>query len=316
MRTASMAASKQCDGVMAATMGTGASPWRPYMAWRRSDCSVLVGSPVEGPPRWMSTMSRGSSRETAMPIDSDFRSMPGPLVVVMPEGPAEGGPDGGAHPGDLVLGLEGPDPELLVLGQLVEDVRGRGDGIGAEEDGQLGLVGGGDQAPGQGRVAGDVGVGPRLVDGRADLVVRLEELGRLAEVEAGLEGPGVGVEDLRGLGEALGDPLQGGLGGPGVEPGQKAEGEEVLRPLGLPGLHPGQLAHLHGERGHGDLVDRVGGQGVVDQRVGGVARLVQGTLVEGVDVHDDGAARGDEMTVGLEGGRVHGHQHRRARRPG
>ncbi len=100
------------------------------------------------------------------------------------ERPSEGGPDGGADAGDLVLGLEGPDPEVLVLGQLVEDVRGRGDRVGAEEDRQVGLVGGGDQAPGEGGVAGDVGVGAGLEDGRADLVVRLEELGRLAEVEA------------------------------------------------------------------------------------------------------------------------------------
>jgi len=31
-------------------MGSGASPWRPYMAWRRSACSVLVGRPVEVRP--------------------------------------------------------------------------------------------------------------------------------------------------------------------------------------------------------------------------------------------------------------------------
>ena len=34
-----------------ATIGTGASPLRPYIACNRSDCSVLVGSPVDGPPR-------------------------------------------------------------------------------------------------------------------------------------------------------------------------------------------------------------------------------------------------------------------------
>jgi len=57
----------------------------------------------------------------ARPIISDFRSMPGPDVVVT-RGPAEGGTQGGADPRDLVLGLERADPELLVLGQLVQDV--------------------------------------------------------------------------------------------------------------------------------------------------------------------------------------------------
>ena len=50
-----------------------------------------------------------------------------------PQRAAEGRAQGGADAGDLVLGLEGPHPELLVLGQLVEDVRGRGDRVGAEE---------------------------------------------------------------------------------------------------------------------------------------------------------------------------------------
>jgi hypothetical protein len=75
--------------------------------------------------------------ETARPIVSDLRSMPGTAGGGDPEGPAEGGPDGGADAGDLVLGLEGADPEVLVLGQLVEDVRGRGDRVGAEEEGSL-----------------------------------------------------------------------------------------------------------------------------------------------------------------------------------
>ena len=109
-------------------------------------------------------------------------------------------------PGDLVLGLEGAHPELLVLGQLVEDVRGRGDRVGAEEQGETAAQRGGDEAPGHGRVAGDVGVLTGLEDGRLDLVGRLEQLGRLAEVVAGLEGPEVGLLDQLLAGVLLGDP--------------------------------------------------------------------------------------------------------------
>ncbi len=82
-----MATSKQWLGLRGARMGSGASPWRPYMAMSRSACSVLVGSPVEGPPRWMSMISSGSSRLTARPMVSPLSAMPGPLVVVTPRCP-------------------------------------------------------------------------------------------------------------------------------------------------------------------------------------------------------------------------------------
>src|SRR3954463_13741751 len=82
MRQASMAASKQSDGDRGATIGTGDSPFRPNIACSRSDCSVFVGSPVDGPPRWTSTTTSGSSSDTARPIVSDFRATPGPEVVV------------------------------------------------------------------------------------------------------------------------------------------------------------------------------------------------------------------------------------------
>ena len=75
---------------------------------------------------------------------------------------AEGGAEGGADAGDLVLGLQGAHAEVLVLRQLVEDVGRRGDRVGAEEQRQLGQLAGGDQAPRQRGVAGDVGVGAGL----------------------------------------------------------------------------------------------------------------------------------------------------------
>src|SRR6266508_654584 len=74
IRTASMAASKQLDGEEQATMGIGDSPCLPYMASRRSAASVFVGIPVEGPARWTSTITMGSSRVTASPRVSAFRS--------------------------------------------------------------------------------------------------------------------------------------------------------------------------------------------------------------------------------------------------
>ncbi len=109
--------------------------------------------------------------------------------------------------------------------------------------------------------------------------------------------------------EALGDPLDGRLDGAGVHPADEAEGEEVLGALGVTRLDPGLLADLLGDGGHGDLVDRVGGQRAVGQRVGLVAGLGQVPLLEGVAVDDQDGPLGHQVDVGLEGGRVHGHEH-------
>ena len=65
-------------GSAGAITGTGASPLRPNIACSRSDCSVFVGRPVEGPPRCTSTITSGSSVMTARPMVSDFSETPGP----------------------------------------------------------------------------------------------------------------------------------------------------------------------------------------------------------------------------------------------
>ena len=87
IRTASIAASKQPPGVDAAMTGTGDSALRPNMTTSRSACSGFVGIPVEGPARWMSRISSGSSSVTASPIVSCFRMIPGPLEVQTPSAP-------------------------------------------------------------------------------------------------------------------------------------------------------------------------------------------------------------------------------------
>ena len=92
IRVASTAASKQSPGDCGATIGTGASPLRPNIACSRSACSVLVGRPVEGPPRCTSMTTSGSSVITARPIVSDFSAMPGPEVLVTPSEPANEAP--------------------------------------------------------------------------------------------------------------------------------------------------------------------------------------------------------------------------------
>ena len=83
----------------------------------------------------MSTISSGSSRLTASPTVSDLRSMPGPARGRHPEGAAEGRAERRADAGDLVFGLEGAHAELLVLGELVQDVRRRRDRVASQGTG-------------------------------------------------------------------------------------------------------------------------------------------------------------------------------------
>ena len=87
MRTASMARSKHSPGVAGATIGIGESELRPNMTWSRSACSFLVGMPVDGPARWTSMTTSGSSTITARPIASVLSAMPGPDEAVMPSAP-------------------------------------------------------------------------------------------------------------------------------------------------------------------------------------------------------------------------------------
>ncbi len=95
---ASSAAWKQSEGDCGAMIGTGASPLRPNIACSRSACSVLVGSPVDGPPRCTSMTSSGSSIITPRPMVSDFNAMPGPDVLVTPSAPPKAAPSAAPMP--------------------------------------------------------------------------------------------------------------------------------------------------------------------------------------------------------------------------
>src|SRR5215472_16528525 len=95
---ASSAVLKQSPGVDGASTTTGDSPLRPYRAIRRSACSVFVGIPVEGPARWMSHTTSGSSTATASPMVSALRHIPGPDVVVTPSAPPNAAPSAAPTP--------------------------------------------------------------------------------------------------------------------------------------------------------------------------------------------------------------------------
>ena len=235
--------------------------------------------------------------------------MPGPGGGGHAEAAGEGGADRRADAGDLVLGLERGHAERLVLAQLVEDVRGRGDRVGPEEDRQPGLHAAGDQAVGEREVAGDVAVGAGRHRGRLDLVADHERLGGLAEVPAAVERGDVGVADRGHLGEALLQEPGRRLGRAAVHPRQQAEREHVLGAGGvLAGeaelldrldRHPGQVDGVQGELGEVVVLEGV-------LRVAGLGQVARGEVV---GVHDDRRALGQVGEVGLERRRVHRDQH-------
>ena len=217
--------------------------------------------------------------------------------------------DRGTHPGDLVLGLERRHAEGLVLRQLVEDVGGRGDRVGAEEHREPGLHATGDEAVGQGEVAGDVAVGAGGHRRRLDLVLDGERLGRLAEVPPGLERREVGVADVGHLREALGQERRGRVGRAAVHPRQQAEREHVLGARGVLAGEAELLDRLDRHAGQVDGVHGVLGEGVAVERVVGVAGLGEVAGGEVVGVDDDRRALVEVTEVGAQGGRVHRDQH-------
>ena len=87
-RTASSPIVKHSPAVLGAITASGESAFRPNTAWNRSDCSVLVGMPVDGPARWLSTSTIGSSVAMARPSISVLRAIPGPELEVTPRAPA------------------------------------------------------------------------------------------------------------------------------------------------------------------------------------------------------------------------------------
>ena len=188
----------------------------------------------------------------------------------------------------------------------MEDVARRGDRVGAEQERAAGPVRAGDQTEGQGRVAGDVAVGAGRGRGGLDLEGDGEVLGRLAVVPARAQRGEVGGEDV-GLGAELrGEELLGRRRRARVHPGEESECEHVLRPLLLLAGQGVELRErLDGDRGQRQRVHVPGLEGVVVDRAGAPADLLEVAGGELVGVDDDRRATGDVGEVGLEGGRVH-----------
>ncbi len=159
MRAASIAAWKQSRRAVARR--------RPGRGSRRSGRRAPSGGrsarassacPVEGPARWTSTITIGSSSEIARPIVSALSTMPGPAEIVTPSAPPNDAPSAAPAAAISSSAWNVTTPKSLRAREILEDRGGRGDRVGAEEERQPGELRGGDQAVAERRVAGDLTV--------------------------------------------------------------------------------------------------------------------------------------------------------------
>ncbi len=239
---------------------------------------------------------------------SCLRATPGPLVPGHADVAGERGADGRADGGDLVFGLKGFDAEIFMARQFVQDVGGGRDRVGAVEERLAREFRRGDEADGGRLVARDLAVLAGRDDGLLDRVVGGEDLGRVGEVVAGLQGDLVGARDLRRLRELRLNPVERVLHRAVVEPVEDAEREEVLAAIHLLARELDarllQSADVQGR--DRQAVDAVAFQRLVFERVRRVVGLLQVLLVELVGVDDDRAAVFEVGEVHLQRRRVHG----------
>ncbi len=226
--------------------------------------------------------------------------------------PPVGRADRGADCGDLVLGLERLHTERLHLRQLVEDVRGGGDGIAPVEEREAAEDRGGDAAQGGRFVSADVAVGASRHDSRGHAVLDAEKLRRLAEVVTGLQGSEVRFEDVRAAGELLGRPLDGGVHRPAVEPEDEAEGVEVPAAELVLRVEREAFERQFVMASDLDGNDLVGRERPVVEGVYLVGSLLEVGGLELVLIDDEEAAGAQVPDIRLERGRVHRDEHVRA----
>ena len=221
----------------------------------------------------------------------------------------EGGADGRAYAGNLVLHLYSLDTKVFALCQLMQDVGGGGDGVRAQEQRQTRLLGGQDQAPGRCRVAVDVGVDAGLGVVALDAVGRHRGVYVVAIVVAGLDDFDVGVGHSGLFGEFVAQEVLGGGKGTVEEPADEAESKDVAA------LEHALVVHARvgqgglGHRGDGHLEHLAGDAQLGEGVVGDIEGFFHIGLGERVDVDDDYAAGLEEADVLLEGRGVHGDEH-------
>ena len=193
----------------------------------------------------------------------------------------------------------------------MQDVGGGGDGVGAEEELETCLLGGGYQAVGRSLVACDVHIAAGHFRGRFYAVGGGHAgVHVVAVVEAGLHHLDVVFGDGGFLGEFLAQEVGHQVKVAVEEPAHQAKGKHVAALEHRLVVHAavGQTVFHHlgdGACHHAVGVDAHLAQVVVAGKLG----LLQVFRTEAVGVDDDGGLRFGKAVLCLQGGGVHGHQH-------
>ena len=219
--------------------------------------------------------------------------------------------DGGADTGDFVFRLERLGSEILMNCQLFQDGRGGGDGIGAAEEGQTALLARCQQTPRSCLVARDVTVEAGLRLCRSHVIGVGHHLKVGGVVVTVLENLLVGGDDLGVLlCELLFEIVEDIIQRTFEDEAGHAEGEHVLALVHSLLVHAALLETFLGESGDGGDDEVAVFHAEFRERVVGFeAGLLEKGLGEGVGVHKDAGRALAPFGVGLEGRRIHGHQH-------
>ena len=172
----------------------------------------------------------------------------------------------------------------------MQDVAGRGDGIGAVEERAVGQHRRGNESDGGGLVSGDLPVGARRQPRLGDPVMGVEDLGGLGVVVSGQQSRQIGPRHLLVVLELVLNPALGVIHRALVEPEHQPQSEEILAASRLPRAQGGFADGPQGQGGQGDLDETVPCQASVLQRIGLVAGFIEVLLGEGVGIHGEDAA--------------------------
>ena len=191
----------------------------------------------------------------------------------------------------------------------MQDVRGRGDGVRAQEQGASTFFGGHNQTPGGGGVAVDVGVNARARVAGLDAIGADRGVDIVAVVISRTEYQGVGIVYGGLLGKFILEEFQCAVQGTVEQPAHQAKRQDVAAfqyALGIQAcLGQGCLGH----GGHGYFHHLGCDTQFLEGAVGGKHCLLEVRLLERVNVNDDYASGFQKFVILLERGRVHGHQY-------
>ncbi len=215
----------------------------------------------------------------------------------------------GGHCGNLVLGLERDESELLESRNLVQDLAGGSDRIASQEPLQLCLFRRSNHTDRQRLVPHDVAVAATGELCGRDLVPDGELLHCLSQVVAGRQRTPVCLGQRALVAKLLLYPFQRRFHWPVVEPIEKAERKEVLATSGLLGRKTQAFNRSQSATRDRDGDDLVACERPVLQRVLIVPGKLEIATVKCVAVCDDHPSGLESEKVGHQSRGIHRHQH-------